>query len=289
VSHATRWLVAALLCLVTFRSAGAAPASAPAPVQSLTFARPGQPPHKLTRTTLRSLGLTPERLAVFDPYEQRVIEFEGFSARDVLDQAYGVAWQSGEELLMTCSDGYKPSVPVRRFLEHRALLAYARTDQPSDFTLLKGDVQPAKRVALGPWYLVWENQSDATVRAEGDFGWPFQLVSFEPVKFSDRFPHLAPPAGASAAAQRGFGAWRIHCQKCHMLNGDGGEIGPELNWPMNVTEYWQPNMLKRWVLDPASMRLPAKMPPINPALPNREAVVDDIIAYLSAMRENKRR
>jgi hypothetical protein len=37
------------------------------------------------------------------------------------------------------------------------------------------------------------------------------------------------------------------------------------------------------------MRLPAKMPPINPALPNREAVVDDIIAYLSAMRENKRR
>jgi hypothetical protein len=77
---------------------------------------------------------------------------------------------------------------------------------------------------------------------------------------------LAPPAGASAAAQRGFGAWRVHCQKCHMLNGDGGEIGPELNWPMNVTEYWQPNMLKRWVLDPASMRLPAKMPPINPAL-----------------------
>ena len=69
---------------------------------------------------------------------------------------------------MTCSDGYKPSVPVRRFLEHRALLAYARTDQPSDFTLLKGDVQPAKRVALGPWYLVWENQRDATVRAEGD-------------------------------------------------------------------------------------------------------------------------
>jgi mono/diheme cytochrome c family protein len=276
--------IAALMVLLTVGSARAAtPAEHP-----LTFGHPGKPPSALTRSALRASGLVPGRLAVFDPYEHRVIEFEGFDARAVLDHVYGAAWQQSEEFLLTCSDGYEPSIPARRFLDHRALLAYARTDQPEDFTLLKGDVQPAKRVSLGPWYLVWENQRDATVRAEGDFGWPYQLVSFEPVRFVDRFPPLAPPAGASASARRGFAAWRVHCQKCHMLNGDGGELGPELNRPMNVTEYWQPHMLARWILDPASIRVPAKMPPINPALPNREAVVDDLIAYLAAMKAQKR-
>lgn len=275
-----------LLPLVAFVLLNVGAGAASAAEKPLEF----RGPSRLARLDAVTLAqkLSPRRLAVYEPIEHKVVEFEGFDAREVLDLAYGPTWRTSEELLMTCLDGYQPSVPAQRFLDHTALLAYKRLDQPQQFTVAKPDGKGTKTIDLGPWYLVWENQRDTVVRADLDYGWPYQLVAFEPVRFLDRFPRLAPGANVSPAAQRGFLAWRMHCQKCHMLNGEGGEIGPELNRPMNVTEYWQPKPLRQWVLDPTSVRVPNRMPPLNPGLPNREAVVEDLIAYLTAMKDQKR-
>jgi cytochrome c2 len=278
--------VRALLPLVAFVLLGVCAGTASAAEKALDF----RGPSVIARLDAGTLAqkLRPRRLAVYEPIEHKVVEFEGFDAREVLDLAYGPRWRTSEELLMTCLDGFQPSVPAQRFIDHTALLAYKRLDQPQQFTVAKPDAKAPKIVELGPWYLVWENQRDAVVRADLDYGWPYQLVAFEPVRFLDRFPRLAPGPNVSPAAQRGFLAWRMHCQKCHMLNGEGGEIGPELNRPMNVTEYWQPKPLRQWVLDPTSVRVPNRMPPLNPGLPNREAVVEDLIAYLTSMKDQKR-
>ncbi|NDD92427.1 hypothetical protein EBZ37_10115 [bacterium] len=167
------------------------------------------------------------------------------------------------------------------------MFAIRRTDQ-SEFTLLKGDVSPPKKVSLGPLYLVWENINDQSVRTEGDYGWPFQVDRMELVDFGARFPRLAPPSNASAQAKLGFAAFRIHCLKCHSLNGEGGKVGPELNFPKNVTEYWRPGLLKAWILNPASFRYGSAMPAISHALPNRAEVADHVLAYLQAMRGAKK-
>jgi mono/diheme cytochrome c family protein len=42
---------------------------------------------------------------------------------------------------------------------------------------------------------------------------------------------------------------------CHPVNGAGtARIGPDLNLPLNPTEYFQPAALKTFLRDPASVR-----------------------------------
>lgn len=227
-----------------------------------------------------------ERVRVFDPYERSEVELEAFPMNAVLDATFGERWRQRDELLMTCLDGFQPSVPVQRFLDHRAWLAFRRLDRRT-FDLTKHDVTPPAHVDLAPYYLVWSNLDDPRIRAEGDLGWPYQLVAVELTDFEARFPRLVPPAGASEPARQGFLAFRSYCSPCHSVNGDGGRVGPELNYPMNVTQYWQPAMLRRWILDPSSIRSRAAMPSVAPDLPDREAMVDTVIAYLAAMADRK--
>ncbi len=223
---------------------------------------------------------------VWDPYELREIELEGFAMNAVLDATFGVSWRQGDELLMTCLDGFQPSIPVQRFLQHQAWLAFRRLDQP-DFNLVKHDVTPPVQVDAAPYYLVWTNLDDPQVRAEGDLGWPYQLVAIEPVDFQTRFPKLAPPPSSPEPVRQGFLAFRGYCLQCHSINGEGGRVGPELNYPMNVTEYWQPPALRRWILDPPSVRSRAAMPAVAPGLADREQMVRAVIAYLEAMSAKK--
>ena len=54
--------------------------------------------------------------------------------------------------------------------------------------------------------------------------------------------------------QAGFRAFRVHCSKCHRLNGEGGTIGPELNLGANPVEYRSREWLHGWIDDPAGTR-----------------------------------
>ncbi|MHB2017694.1 MAG: c-type cytochrome, partial [Candidatus Xenobia bacterium] len=107
------------------------------------------------------------------------------------------------------------------------------------------------------------------------------------VSYRDRFPALVPPAGSSAAVARGFAAYSTYCVACHTLNGEGGQIGPELNYPVNVTQYWRTEYIRKWINQPTSIRANAKMPPLAAGVPNRSRTIDDIIAYLKAMAHRK--
>jgi mono/diheme cytochrome c family protein len=234
------------------------------------------------------------RLRVFDPYEQGPIEFEGEALPRVLDRVYGPDWRklaNTHQLRMKCRDGYRLSVPLSRILKHQALIAVRRLDQP-DFTLLKKDVTPSKRVELGPAYLVWENERDLAIRSEGDYGWPFQwdeaslerLGEGEALLLPSKSTKSASISGApTAAALRGYAHFKVHCMKCHSIAGVGGRVGPELHHPMNVTRYWRPGFLEKWILNPASFRIPNGMPPLAPAHPDRVTLAREIVEYLSSL------
>jgi mono/diheme cytochrome c family protein len=263
------------------------------------FARAGEalPVRFLDAASLRappapnaSISALPlKRLRVWDPYEQTTIEFEGYGLGDVLDQAYGKAWRTLEathQLRMKCRDGYRLSVPLSRVLKHEALLAIRRVDAPG-FTLIKKDVTPHKQVDLSPAYLVWENELDRAIRAEGDYGWPFQWAEASLEKLGEGDSLLLPKKGSSLAAVRGYSHFKVHCQKCHSIEGEGGKVGPELHSPKNVTRYWRTGMVEAWILNPAAFRVPNSMPPLAPAHPDRKRIAQEIVEYLSSLPESK--
>ena len=249
--------------------------------ESIAFARRGQPVAAMDAAEMRANAL---RVRVYEPYEKAEAEFLAYPLTEILDAVYSPSWRGEDELLFTCRDGYRPSVPVARVLAHSAWLAFSRPETGS-FTILKRESGRDKRVDLGPFYLVWENLNDATIRQEGDYGWPYQLVGVDLVSSREQFRAMAPSTGASTLVDLGFRAFRIHCSRCHRMNGEGGEIGPELNPATGKTRYYDPGWLETWIRDPASMRPGTRMPPLNVDLPDRERTVQAIIAYLYAMSE----
>lgn len=249
----------------------------------LRFARHGVPVATLDRAALARVAPL-QVVQVFEPYEQDVARFDALPLVPLLDHVFGRSWRGEEELLFTCRDGYQPTVPVRRVLDHRAWLALDRRGE-AGFAIDKHESGRVQRIDLSPAYLVWENLDDAVIRQQGDYGWPYQLVGIELIRARDRFPEMAPPATAPASVQAGFRAFRIHCSRCHPMNGQGGAIGPELNGPEAGVRVRDDAWLLRWITDPGSLLPTARMEPLNPALPDRDLVAEQILAYLHAMAD----
>jgi mono/diheme cytochrome c family protein len=260
-------------------------ASADATLPALRFSRAGEPVARRDLAWMRAAAPA-STVRVHEPYESQAIPFQALPFARVLDAVYGPGWRHEEEILLTCRDGYAPTIPVARVLDHRPWLAFARADQPG-FTVEKRESGELKTISLAPFYLVWENLDDPTVRQQADYGWPYQLVAIDLIRARERFPKMAPPEGSSPQVMRGFAAYRVHCSKCHALNGEGGSIGPELNAEISPVEYRDPAWLRGWIEDPSRIRPNARMPALNPALPDRAAVVDQILAYLAAMARAK--
>jgi mono/diheme cytochrome c family protein len=253
--------------------------------RELLFSRHAEPVARRSLAWMRE-AVAPATVRVHEPYESGEVSFEALPLAPLLDVVYGAAWREEEELLFTCRDGYQPTVPVARVLAHHAWLAFARADQPA-FTIEKRESGEVKTIDLAPFYLVWENLGDATVRQEADYGWPYQVVGIDLIRTRDRFPAMAPPADASPEVAAGFVAFRVHCAKCHRMNGEGGTLGPELNPPARAVPRRDAAWLRAWIVDPDRIRPGTRMPALNPALPDRAAVVDRIIAYLDAMARAK--
>lgn len=254
-------------------------------VDSLTFLSESQPVSSLTMEELKH-SISPLRVDVFEPYERTQVAFSAMPLDRVLDEAYGPSWRKSEVIVFTCRDGYQSTIPVKRVLDHRAFLAVDRPDG-AGFTILKHEEGTKKRVGLSPSYVIWENLEDARIRNEGDYGWPYQVVRIDLVSFRSQFREMTPPPNAATKVLAGFEAFIAHCSQCHAINGRGGTIGPELNYPANPSEYMKDEWLRRWIDDPTSMRRAPRMPPLNPELPERARVIDEIVAYLETMARYK--
>lgn len=283
VREARRWVVVAALAL-TWSGCKTTPTDDPGG-RSLEFLAESRPVTSLTVEEL-TRKVEARRVDVFEPYEQAEVAFTALPFERVLDEAYGPTWREHEAILFTCRDGYQPTVTVRRVLEQHAFLAIARVGDVG-FTILKYEEGARKRIDLGPFYVIWDNLDDARIRSEGDYGWPYEVVQLDLVSFRSHFREMAPPIGASPKVLAGFEAYVVHCSKCHTINGRGGDIGPELNYPANPTEYMKSDWLRTWIDDPTNMRRAPRMPPLNPQLPERARVIDEIIAYLDAMAAHK--
>lgn len=263
-----------LVTLVSFCLSALAASPAPAPDNDyLIIAHP-----KVSQTF--SLKDLKEKLAIFtitidDPVYKKKKSFDGFLLTDVL-KLLGPMPQDADELIFRSRDGYSPSLPLTKAQAQRAIIAFREHGAGPAWE----KVQQGKAwVSPAPYYLVWE----AGAALGNTYPWPYQLVKIEVVSFKEKYPKVFPDkAKRDSAVMRGFVHFKTECMTCHSINLQGGDLGPELNIPKNITEYWDKDVLKQFIRNASSFREKSKMPKFTDKL--TESDVAEIVEYLEHMK-----
>ncbi|KRR17114.1 hypothetical protein CQ13_12735 [Bradyrhizobium retamae] len=150
---------------------------------------------------------------------------------------------------------------------------------------------PGKEKSAGPFYIVWLGDQASSVPS---MKWPYQVVSLSVQEApATRWPLLTvdPMLPALHPARVGQTVFVNKCFICHKMNQAGSaSAGPDLNLPMNPTEYFTDAGLRALIRDPRSVRVwpEQRMPSFA-----KEDLSDEelglILAYLSHMAGRKSR
>jgi mono/diheme cytochrome c family protein len=230
------------------------------------------------------IGADPLVVTVYEPHlttdagpvERRYLAHP-FEA--VAQALFGPDWQARADAVeFRALDGYVSRIAAPDFAAHAAHLAFGLADG-SPF-VVDNLLQHETGIALGPYYLIWENTDDPAIYSRGASIWPYQVAEIVRVDLSD-----APlrPAGLPAELGEGADLADAHCLNCHNVGGYGGAKVPadlvDLARGMDAATF------TAWLLDPRKIRPNATMPALASALPleERERMAGLIHDYLLAM------
>jgi mono/diheme cytochrome c family protein len=260
-----------------------APAPAAFAVQPAKPADPGAGAAPLFTVQLQPApaalrSLVARRVDVEDPVYRRAKHYEGFRLSEIVERLAPAGARLGDDvhLVLVCLDGYRAPLTVGLARSGGGILATRDRDAAGTWE----DLPPGTPVKTpAPFYLVWEPSAAPT---GAKLPWPYGVVAIE-VWLADPADR-AKPSRTSDGIGKGYDVFVQKCISCHRVNGAGGTIGAELNTPANVTEYWNPVALKRFILNPGSIRAPSKMPQLTSLT---EDEVDAVIEYLASMKDQK--
>ncbi len=247
------------------------------PAARLEFRVQGRTVRVLTLGELTA-RVAPETVENFDGYYHRTKRFRALRLDRVLAEGFGGIVQEPLRTLqfvLRARDGYTVPISGERLLEAGAYLAVRDLDRPG------WEPIGPQRANPGPAYLVWRESSQVDLETHPR---PWQLAAIEVARFETVFPHTTPagePDGSTA--RRGYVIFTDLCIRCHAINREGGRVGPELNVPMNITEYRPEEQIRAYIRNPMTFRYGA-MPP-HPNL--SEADLDGLLGYLRAMALRK--
>lgn len=156
---------------------------------------------------------------------------------------------SGATLQFECLDGFSAPISKERLLNENGAVPFLAIEAPGD------DWPKAGSKDAGPFYLIWMNPEKSRIGTEE---WPFALAGFT-VKASIEasYPKIVPAQDvpANSPIRRGFKVFTKNCFACHTLNLQGqSQMGPDLNVPMNPTEYFSESNLKKLIRNPQNLR-----------------------------------
>lgn len=212
-----------------------------------------------------------------DPVYSKKKRYNVISLKEILESYSSAKKQNAAEtkVVFECEDGYKPEMPLDKLLSSKAYLAVSDADAPKDKeweVLMKN----GQEVKIAPFYIVYEGVAPDDI----SYKWPYNLVKIHLAPLHENDAALVPKA---ESAKVGYQLFKSYCQTCHSINSIGGKMGPELNFPKSVTEYWKIEDLKAFIQSPESYRNEVKMPNLN--LKSKE--VEEIVKYLEYMSKNK--
>ncbi|SHF72297.1 Cytochrome c, mono-and diheme variants [Flavobacterium segetis] len=181
------------------------------------------------------------------------------------------------KIIFECKDGYQPEMPLELFLHTKSYLAF------QDLGAAKGliwekIVKDGNEMDAAPFYLVYTLISENDAR----YKWPYNLIKVHLKPLNDSKKSLYPAENKNVVI--GYNLFQNHCITCHAINDIGGTMGPELNYPKSVTEYWKEKELVDYIVNPAAFRHKVKMP--KTGLNKKQSL--EIVAYLKYMAEHKK-
>jgi cytochrome c2 len=212
-----------------------------------------------------------------DPVYHKNKRFNALPLKDILEKYSSIKRMNAADLkvVFECEDGYKPEMPLEILLSAKAFLAVSDVDalKGRDWEILLKNGQESK---MEPFYVVYEGVSGD----DESYKWPYNLVKIHLAPLHENDEALKPKNKSTLA---GYEIFKNRCQTCHAINKIGGKMGPELNYPKSVTEYWKTDDLKSFIQNPASYRYNVKMPTLG--IKPEEATA--VVKYLSYMSEHK--
>jgi mono/diheme cytochrome c family protein len=210
---------------------------------------------------------------MLDPVYKGERSWRGYPLAEILRtvpadlRALAADWQ----LAFECADGYRPGLSIEDALSGAGLLAFEGVGGEGWEPFQKG----REWTTPDPFYLVWTSAGERRP-------WPYNVVK---IVVERKAPATGTALSHPPAQTAGVALFDAHCQRCHSINGRGGTLGPELNVPKNVTEYWKRDQLRAFIRNAASFRLGSKMPIFESQLSERE--IDEILSFLTDMRQHK--
>ncbi|MCX8472031.1 MAG: c-type cytochrome [Sediminibacterium sp.] len=204
------------------------------------------------------------------------ITFDGYSLTAIFDELIKkqIIDTTNYVINFICSDGYVANTSWSKILSNKGYLI-------TDIKSLKAQA-PDSSVSIdnfAPAYITWDINSNFT-----DYIYPYEIIGFQIFPRAAWFVHAKPSKDASQKILDGFESCKTNCLKCHSINLEGGILGPELNAPFNVTEYWKEPFLFNFIKNPQSIRFHSKMPALD-SLSDQK--IQSIIDYLSYMKSHK--
>ncbi|MES2517303.1 MAG: cytochrome c [Bacteroidota bacterium] len=226
----------------------------------------------------KSLGISEIITVKHDPVYHKLKRYNAIFLNDILLKYSGLKSLKVEDynMIFECEDGYKPEMPLKKLIDAKAFLAISDVDAPKGSEWEK-IIKDGHEMKAAPFYIVYQDVSDK----DGSYKWPYNVVKlhFEPV--TENLAFILPN---DKSAKKGYELFQKHCQTCHAINGVGGEMGPELNFPKNITEYWKTEDLHAFIKNPSAYRHSVKMPKLTLT----DADISEIIKYLKAMKNQKK-
>ena len=220
-----------------------------------------------------------EQITVEDPYYEKTKTFRAIELLPVLEEAYGMssAELAGQDFMLEAIDGYAAPIPGSRLTEPGAYLAF----QDMEYSPGWEPIGPAQ-ADPAPLYLVWtgEHQTDTSVYPRP---WKLRKIAITSPESSRE---LVAPLGLDEdhEAWAGFELFQARCVQCHAINRSGGRVGPELNLPMNITEYREREQTLRFIQNAQAFRY-SQMPSFEDL---SQAQLASLWSYLEAMRDRKK-
>lgn len=214
-----------------------------------------------------------------DPFYGSAMNYSAIRLWPVVEQLAAIKAEEigSREFVFVCADGYRAILRGRDVSEETPFLAFSSAESLMSTNWVSRN-KGNELSSPAPLYLVWTNSP------QGLRPWPYMITHIE-IRVAGQSLNQAMPPRPSEQVRSGFDLFQLNCAGCHAVNGAGGQIGVDLNYPLNVTEYWKESHLKRLISNPGTVRANSRMPAF-PHLTIEE--VDDIVTYLKAMRRHKK-
>lgn len=217
-------------------------------------------------------------------YPDEQIVYDAIPVYSIIDEK---STNTDSIIQFKATDGFSAPLPQKKLLNKSTTqaIAYIAIESAKQ----KWPNVPGRNFSAGPFYLIWKNAHLSDISVED---WPFQLAEFEiKSSFESSYPDMLPGNDIvkTSDVYLGFQSFVRNCFACHKMNNEGeGAIGPDLNLPMNPTEYFKRDALKKLIRDPASVRTwPNQlMGAFNESMIS-DSELDQLVEYMSYMRNRK--